>query len=95
MIIDKILDISFEDSETFYIKAVAEDCVLVHNQTLYDPSEYGPATVDAFISLTEVQDYVSEMGLKIPTEHPIDAVKEYLEAINYDLDWRIITNDEY
>lgn len=95
MIIDKILDISIEDPETFYIKAIAEDCVLVHNQTLYDPPEYGPAIVDAFVSLADIQDYSSELGLKIPTEYFIDSVKEYLNAIDYDLDWRIIENDNY
>lgn len=91
----EILDISFEDSETVCVKAVAEDCKLVYAQTLYDPPEYGPGLVEGFVSLSDIQDYCSELGLKIPTEHPIDAVKEYLKAIDYDLDWRIITDDDY
>jgi hypothetical protein len=93
MNITEILTISFEDSETVYVEAIAEDYALIHHQTLYDPPEYGPAKVSTFIKLDEIQDYQSDIGLKIPLEYPMDAVKEYMEAVDYDLNWIEIKDD--
>lgn len=90
MFITDIIEILLEDNETFYVKAYAEDCILKYNQTLYDPPEYGPALVDVFIPMSDISNYISETGLTIPMDYPIDACTEYLEAINYDLNWRIL-----
>jgi hypothetical protein len=86
--ISEILKIEFEDSETFYVEAVAEDYKLVYAQTLYDPPEYGPAVVYTFINKSDIEDYVGEIGLKIPMEYPLDAVKEYIDEVSSILDWR-------
>ncbi len=94
MYITEILEISKVDDETAYIKAVAEDFTLIYSQTLYDPAEYGPAIVDAHINLSDISDYEDpDTKLKIPTEYFQDSIKEYLKAIDYELDWREI--DEY
>lgn len=93
MNISEILKIEFEDDETIYVEAIAEDYRLVYPQTLYEPPEYGPAIVSAFISLSTINDYSGETGLRIPMEYPLDAVKEYLETIDYDLEWRMIEYD--
>lgn len=91
----EILEVSLEDSETAYVKAIVEDMVLTHRQTRFEPEEYGPAICCAFIDLSDVSEYVSDIGLRIHMEYPIEAVKEYLEAIDYDLEWEIINEDDY
>ena len=94
MFITEILEISKVDDETAYIKAVAEDFILVHHQTLYDPPEYGPAIVDAHLYLSDLTDYENpDTKLKIPTEYFKDSVIEYLEAINFDLEWSVVDYD--
>ncbi len=93
MYISEILKIEKVDDETVYVKAVAEDYTLVYHQTYLDPPEYGPAVVDSFISLEDISSYEGFMGLKIPTEYLQDSVKEYLEAIDYDLNWEKVEDD--
>lgn len=93
MYISEIIDVTCENSTTFYVTAVAEDCVLEYNQTWYDPPEYGPSTVIGCILVDKVKDYLSERGLQISTEYLIDNIKEYLETIDYDLNWSILTQD--
>jgi hypothetical protein len=93
MYISEILDVTFENSTTFYVKAVAEDCVLEYNQTWYDPPEYGPSTVIGYISINDIEEYLSEKGLQISTENLVDIIKEYLETIDYDLNWSILNQD--
>jgi hypothetical protein len=93
MYISEILKIEKVDDETVYVKAVAEDFILTRPQTYEDPAEYGPATVYAFFDSLDISNYEGFCGMKIPTEYFIDSVKEYLEAIDYDLNWEKVEDD--
>jgi hypothetical protein len=77
-----IYDIQKEEDEVT-VTAVVEDVKLVYPATQYDPPEYGPGLCKASFSLEE-----SEL---LPTDE--EALIDYLEEL--DLDWELISDDEY
>jgi hypothetical protein len=91
----EILEVSLENYETAYVKAIVEDMVLTHRQTRFEPDEYGPAVCYALVNLSDVAEHISDIGSGIYMENPIEAVREYIEAINYDLEWEIIDEEDY
>lgn len=67
-----------------YVSALIEDVVLTHNQTLYDPAEYGSALCESTFILSE-DDILPDNE---------NELIQFLE--NLDLDWVTIDNsDDY
>lgn len=83
------LEISYEDENNVYVEATIEDMILTHRQTLLDSEEYGPARCFCFINLSELSEWTNEIGIGVNMEDPIDAVREYLEYMDYDLNWEL------
>lgn len=73
-----------------YVKAIAEDAKLIRSQTLLDPPEYGPAYVETFISIFDLQEFFDQ---DISPEELISYTEKYLEERDFDLDWKFIEND--
>jgi len=82
----EILEIKTLDDATVYVQAVAEDFILDRTQTLYDPPEYRSAIVETFIDLENIRDY---MDCDVVSQ---DIISQYLESVNYDLDWKEVEN---
>jgi len=78
----KILEIKTLDDAAVYVQAVAEDFILDRAPTLYEPPEYRSAIVETFIDLGVIQDY---MDCDVVSQ---DTISQYLECVNYDLDWK-------
>lgn len=79
--ISMIEAVHVSDNEV-YVRAVVEDIVLLHQQTQYDPPEYGPALCEVSFELDE--------GQAIPEDE--EEVIEYLEQL--DLNWQVV-EEEY
>jgi len=90
MFIDKIDEISLLTEKEVYVKAIAEGVKLLYPQTLLDPAEYSPAYVEAFISSLELEEF---FDVDILPEDLVKYAEEYLESIDYELDWRVIEDD--
>lgn len=90
MFIDKIEEIYSLNDKEVYVKAIAEDAKLRYHQTFSSPAEYAPAYVEAFISSLEMEEFFDE---DIEPQDLVNYANQYLIAIDYDLDWRIIEND--
>ena len=87
----EIVDIYPVPDRKVYVKAVAENCRLIHHQTQYDPAEYDDSFVEAFISILDLED---AFDMDITEDTVLDEiVPEYLQEIDFDLDWRMIEND--
>lgn len=71
-----------QDGEV-YVRAVLEDMVLTHPQTMLDPPEYGAAICEAHFFLEEDE--------VLPEDE--NELIRYLE--NLDLTWRLIPSDDY
>ncbi len=81
--ISMIYDVVRSEDE-ITVRAVIEDVVLMHNQTLYDPPEYGPAVCTGTFTLEE--------GEELPEDE--DELVQFIE--NLDLNWEIEDNsDDY
>lgn len=87
----EIIDFYPVPDRKIYVKAIAENCRLVHHQTQYDPPEYNDSYVETFIPILELEDYL-DMDI---TEDTIleEVVPEFLKEYNYDFDWRVIEQD--
>ena len=91
MFADKIDEIHLiNDKKEVYVKAIAENSKLIRSQTLLDPPEYGPAYVETFISIFELQEFFDK---DIEPEEMISYTQEYLKELDYDLDWKFIEDD--
>lgn len=65
------------------LTAVVDDVVLTHQQTLYDPPEYGPGLCEGYLYLDDDNDQSLET---------MEEVQSYLDATNQEPDWVLITN---
>ena len=72
-----------QENDVVTVKAVLEDAVLAYPATNTDPEEYGPALCESSFSLDE-----NEL---LPKDD--DQLIEYLESL--DLDWEVVSKDEY
>lgn len=91
MRISKVVEIYPVRGREVYVKAIAEASRLIYHQTQYDPPEYGDSYVETFISILDLEEF---FDIDITEDSIIeDYVNEYLEEIDYELDWRLIEND--
>lgn len=90
MYISEVVDLYQLKEKEIYVKAIAEDYKLIRHQTLYDPAEYGPAYVETYISKLDLESYYDQ---DIPESELETFAKQYLQELDYDLDWRVIEND--
>jgi hypothetical protein len=67
----------YKSDDRIYVTANVEDVVVIFNQTLYDPAEYGPA-------LCEASFYLGDDTLPEDEQELI----QYLEDL--DLDWQLV-----
>ena len=72
-----------QDENIVYVRAIVEDIVLVYQQTMESPAEYGPAVCETSFSLNEDE--------TLPTNE--DELVDFLN--NLDLDWQVIDNSDY
>lgn len=73
-----------QDGDEVTVYAVIEDIVLTHNQTYYDPPEYGPGLCRASFTLSEDD--------KLPEDE--SELIQFIE--NLDLNWELEDNsDDY
>lgn len=94
MFISEITEIKFyKDEDCYYIEALAEDCVLIRPQTYDDPPEYGPAKVCSYLKSDDLNEFITLYNLNQFVEDSTEIVSEYLDSVDYDLDWRIIEDD--
>lgn len=87
MNISEVLKIKQLDDSTVYVQVIAEEFTLDRAQTLYDPPEYRSAIVESFVNISAIEDYVEYDVLTN------DIVSQYLECIDYELDWK--ETDDY
>lgn len=83
MTIQQIEKVDCDEFGVVTVTAIIEDSILVHEQTLYDPPEFGPGLCEASFELDE-----EEM---LP-DNEYDLI-QYLEKL--DLDWILIDSDVY
>ena len=83
MTIRQIEKVDCDEFGVVTVTAIIEDSILVHEQTLYDPPEFGPGLCEASFELDE-----EEM---LP-DNEYDLI-QYLEKL--DLDWILIDSDVY
>lgn len=83
----EILEVKMIDHETAYIEAVLEDSVLIHNQTLYDPPEYGPAPWYTYVNISDVIEDFTDIGSNITVNDLENSIIQYVE--NYDQNWKL------
>ncbi len=83
MTIRQIEKVDCDEFGVVTVTAIIEDSILAHEQTLYDPPEFGPGLCEASFELDE-----EEM---LP-DNEYDLI-QYLEKL--DLDWILIDSDVY
>ena len=83
MTIQQIEKVDCDEFGIVTVTAIVEDSILVHDQTLYDPPEFGPGLCEASFELDE-----EEM---LP-DNEYDLI-QYLEKL--DLDWILIDTSVY
>ena len=83
MTIQRIESVDCDEFGTITVSAIIEDMILVYNQTLYDPPEYGPALCEASFEL-DVDEIVPD--------NEYDLI-QYLERL--DLDWIVLDTNDY
>lgn len=88
-----LIDIHINKELIAYIEAVVDDMILTHSQTRFEPAEYGPAKCFSFIDLNDIIENDDE--LQECLKNPTDFVKNYLESIKYDVDWKLSETDDY
>jgi len=72
-----------QDDDKVFVRAVIEDAVIVYQQTMLSPAEYGPALCESSFYLDD--------GEILPTNE--EELIQFLEGL--DLDWNVIDNSDY
>lgn len=83
MTIQQIEKVDCDEFGVVTVTAIIEDSILVYEQTLYDPPEFGPGLCEASFELDEEE-------MLPDNEHDLI---EYFEKL--DLDWILIDSDVY
>ena len=78
----------YQDGETIFVTAIVEDAVQTHNQTYYDPAEYGPAVCETSFTIDD-----EELRELVLPDNDLEMI-EFLEKL--DLEWNPVDNsDDY